>query len=243
MPLRNRTAEGCYDLEMGKRQPLEINGEVFNTKAAVRKYIRGVKELYADGVPLAPPHQAFVLDLASRHRLINQKIGCGVSHLVIRSVPPFKTRAVYFVRTDGTDVEISLEECLNSSPQWRRFQNACREAIHDQVEGFLARTFEASETVQCSLSGDIVTRQNYNVDHEAPFLSLVENFVALNRIDVDHVEIGGDRDHETRDFFLDSQLRRAFEDFHRENARLRITTKDANLRRKRKAEPSDGIRS
>jgi len=92
---------------MGKGHSLRIAGAVFATKEAAREYIRQMKALYTDDQPLRPEHQAFVLDLVCSHPWATRKTGCGVSQMLVRTVQPFKTRSVYFVRTNGTSVEVS----------------------------------------------------------------------------------------------------------------------------------------
>jgi hypothetical protein len=221
---------------MASRQPVRIHEQVFPTKDAARKYIREIFTQYADHEPLSDAYKEFVIDMVKRnHRLAAQKLRGGVSKIIIKTVLPFGTRAFYIVRDDGADVEVSWVECLNPTSQKTRFQYACREAIHDQIEQFVRTSFEFAEMVPCAITGGPVTRNSCEVDHEPPFLGLVERFLQETGIDIEKVAIGGDVDHETRDYFEDAELRRRFADFHASNARLRITTPHANRGRRRKA--------
>jgi hypothetical protein len=186
---------------MASRQPIRIHDQVFRTKEALRIHIRGLIAHYPDGKSLSDVHIEFVMGLVKRHRLSERKIGEGVSTVIIKTVPPFGTRAFHLIRSNGTEVEVSRVECLNATPQWSRVQNACREAVHEQIEHFVRTSFRLADPIPCAITGQPVTRDACHVDHEPAFRELVERFLEETGIDYGGVAIGGDLDHETRDYF------------------------------------------
>jgi hypothetical protein len=120
------------------RQKIQIGEHVFASKAAAKARIRTLMAKYADGERLDQPADAeFVFSLLQRHRLAAKKIGVGVEYFTIRTVLPWRNRAFYIIRSDGSDVEFSFVECLSETSHRARFQNACREAIHNQIVQFI----------------------------------------------------------------------------------------------------------
>jgi hypothetical protein len=191
---------------------------------------------YADDAILNSPDFEFVFDLLQRHPSLPIKLGCGVAQFTIRLVPPwFRNRAFYIIRNDGSVTDFSFTECLSPRSHAVRFQNACRTAIADQIVAFVERSFADVESIACAITGALVTRDNYHVDHEPPFRDLVQEFITIEKIALKEVRIDGEADNETRDYFGDALLAARFAAFHRTNAKLRLVTPDANLRRTRNA--------
>src|ERR1700694_4732043 len=123
---------------MAARVELRINDQIFPTKEAATRYVRDLMAKYTAAEPLNAADARFVLDLLQWHRLASKKIGCGISQFLIRPAPPFfRNRAFYIIRTDGSPVEFSFVECISPTSQLSRFQNACRTAVHIQIEDFV----------------------------------------------------------------------------------------------------------
>lgn len=173
-----------------------------------------------------------------RHPRAEEKIGPGVAYITIRAVPPWRrNRAFYVVRVDGKGDWFSFEKCLRPLPHSERFRRACRTTASQQIIDFVNRCFDKQATWICPLSGERVTRDYYNVDHEPPFEDLVRKFIAENGIDILAVEIGGNEYGETSDYFRDKTLSARFAEFHKSHARLRLTAPPGNLHRKRGPRP------
>src|SRR5439155_24213173 len=125
-----------------------------------------------------------------RHPSLPIKLGCGVAQFTIRLAPPwFRNRAFYIIRNDGSVTDFSFTECLSPRSHAVRFQNACRTAIADQIVAFVEQSSAHVERVACAITGALVTRKSYHVDHEPPFRSLVRQFIAMEKIAVDDVWI------------------------------------------------------
>jgi hypothetical protein len=90
--------------------------------------------------------------------------------------------------------------------------------------------------VVCPLTGEPVALEDAHVDHVPPdtFDSLLSRFVAEAGIDPGSVKTTGHGDGEVVLRLADAGLARAWERFHRENARLRVVSRRGNLSVSRK---------
>jgi hypothetical protein len=219
---------------VARRKGYIIHDKPFRTQEELKQHIQRMMAKYRDNEILDPEDRAFLLKFVQLHPHAPEKIGAGIAQFTIRHAPPwFRNRAFYIIRVVGPDVEFSFMECLRPSSQKQRFRNACRTAISRDIVDFVETSFEARSIWRCPLTGAPVTRDSYEVDHEPQFVDLVSRFVTEYKIDESAVDIGGDGDHETRDYFRDSTLSMHFAEFHRTHGKLRLVTPEANRKRPR----------
>lgn len=118
------------------------------------------------------------------------------------------------------------------------FKKAARSAVRNQVldfrEKYYKKNKDAEGRVMCQESGELVSRDNCDVDHHPKsFDSIVEDFIAQHSIDVSTVKYTGFDDNSEMKEFSDLGMKQLFSDFHLKLAHLRITTRAVNLSKKR----------
>ena len=212
-----------------------LAGEVFATKVALAK--RAQKILHGPLRVLQGQEYSFVLALLQQHPNADQKIGCGVTRIrVVQAQVWKKNHAFELERMDGTRTDFSYRQCISPSSNRSKFAKACRVAIVDQVLEAKRKAFVAGTTLECPVTGELVTWSNCHVDHEGPwtFLAIVEAFIADRAVDVDTAVDLAPRDGETEQQFANPETRLSFQIFHALRARLRVVSARANLSTLRK---------
>lgn len=209
---------------------LRIANVGFETKAAAIERIRSI--LYRSHLcqPLLDEAHHFIYALLSCHPNAEEKIGVGVKHFEVRP-SRWQGRCFWVVRRDGSETDFSFMECLKPASPKRNVLDALRTAIKDQVFAFKDEAFLKKDTVRCAVTGEPVSRHACHVDHEPPktFEALAEEFLGSEGLDYLALAVGGYGDGEQEKRLLDPQLASRWAEFHRQHARLRITTKRANL--------------
>lgn len=103
----------------------------------------------------------------------------------------------------------------------------------DQVIDYRNFVFDTvgAENLRCPILGVVLSREITHVDHVPPitFEHLVQTFIAENGIDVSSVRIAGFNDNEMKKSFLDDELTRKWQLFHKRHAKLRLVSREANL--------------
>lgn len=216
------------------REPYIVNGKSFKTKTELRNYIRNIRDGYLDGQRLSQDDFVFMFDLLQRHEEPEIKIGCGVSYMYVKSNEVFKrNREFWLVREDGSETDFSFEICLKHETKLQKFKNACRTSVADIVMEFKKDFFHCvGETSICPVTGEQMTlRSNSHVDHAPPntFDKIVQDFISLNGIDVNDIELLTAEDGRVRNEMVDKILESKFVDFHNRMATLRVISKSANL--------------
>ncbi|MFF1338108.1 DUF3223 domain-containing protein [Streptomyces sp. NPDC058290] len=217
--------------------PLEyrINGEHFRTQKALRERMRGIMNSYRYDEVVGEADEEFLRDLITRHPDYEEKAGVGVGgFLVVRT--EWNNRGLMLVRIDGSDIDISWEECLKATPHAQQVRGCLRRAVKEQVLAVLAEAFTQGPVV-CAVTGDsIASPREADVDHYQPvFEELAASFIqehgglAAFVIAPDNAAGFSVAELESAALVTDWQ------EYHRKYANLRVVTKHANqsiLRRK-----------
>ena len=95
---------------MGKKKPVQIGGQRFNSVAEATYYVRGI--LYDDA--RVAESQAFLIDLLRHHPESDEKIGAGVA-LIKAGKGEYGTTCFFAKRTDGTWIDFSFMSCLREA--------------------------------------------------------------------------------------------------------------------------------
>jgi hypothetical protein len=219
---------------VAKRKPIIVNGHPFKTKKALREYIRKIRDSYIDRQHLNEADFEFMLDLLNRHERPEIKIGCGVKYIYVKTNEVFKhNREFWLVRIDGSETDFSFEICLKHKTKLQKFKNACRTSVADIVMDFKKDFFDSiGEPSVCPLTGgEMAFRKNSHVDHAPPetFDKIVQDFISLNGLDVNEIELLTAEDGRIRNEMVDKTLEQQFIKFHNERAKLRVISKLANL--------------
>jgi hypothetical protein len=209
----------------------------FKTKATLSDHIRSIVAGYPDGAYLDDGHFEFMATIFAMHPEAPQKAGAGIARIGVQTVKAYgqrPTRGFFIERTDGSRTDISWLECLHATPHRRKVMAALRQAVAPQVEAFRLR-YPATREV-CLLLGTTHQVSEMEVDHAPPrtFLALVSRFLESARLTFDEIRLQPTRDNDTIERLADEALRRRWEEFHRENAVLRMVSKQGNLRQKKR---------
>lgn len=103
------------------------------------------------------------------------------------------------------------------------FFQACRLAVHSQIEKFRADIFETVDASICPLTNKALTRSNAHVHHGFPysFKNMVDSFLDGSGLDIMQVSYCLRR-------FSDPTLAAGFSEYHRQRANLTMVHKSAN---------------
>ncbi|MDP8212335.1 MAG: DCL family protein [Candidatus Zapsychrus exili] len=216
---------------MGKRQSITVNGVKFDTKSALRKYIRCILYKYPDRGILDDNDFCFMLSILDRHEDPSSKIGCGVQSMEVRVNPVFKNMGFWLIRVDESETDFSFEICLKHQTKLHKFKGACRSAIADDIISFKNDFFFNNNSPVCQLTGGAINKSNSHVDHSPPntFNDIFNNFITEYGIDPDRVELLTSEDGRVRNEIADLSMRLKFVKFHNNMANLRCISAFANL--------------
>ena len=202
---------------------LAIGHRTYATKKAAAEACRLVLYRYSPGESVSPADHLFLLDLLDLHPEGGEKAGAGVASFQVEQNGP--TRGFWLTRVDGSRTDFSFLACLTPPSRERQALTAFRTAIMDQIA-----TFRATNTDwTCPITGDHLTRATAHIDHDPPFVVLVDAFLRECGVELGQVEVMPTTDGSTMTRFADRDLASAWSDFHRANARLRAVSARANL--------------
>ncbi len=226
---------------MAKKQPISIGGINFDTKGKAEKYIQEILHKYPLNTSFSKEDFFFMENLLEYHPRYEDKVGNGITSIMIRLNEYGTNRQFYIVRTDGSLTEFSYPKCLQQKERSNLllFRESARHAIKDQVITYKIKYFEQNQNeygkVVCEETNELISTKECHVDHHPKsFISIVTDFIQSERIDVDKIKYTGFGDNEQEKEFEDSSLANRFRKYHRENAKYRIITIKVNLTKKKK---------
>ena len=217
---------------MATRQSITINKITFNTKTALRKKIREIRDRYKDNERLNQEDFNFMVDLLQRHEDPARKIGCGVAYMYVKTNPVFKkNRGFWLVRSDGSETDFSFEICLKHESKLQKFKSACRTAVSDEIINFRDNFFDTEGWPTCEITGDLISKNDSHVDHTPPmtFDRIVNDFIKETNIDVETIGLLTAEDNRVRNEIENVNLRNRFINYHNTHAVLRVVSRFANL--------------
>lgn len=215
---------------MAKKIRYWINGKPFSSQSAMKKHFQSILKSAAIGEPVSGDTFGDCISLFQRHPEWQSKSGVGIKDIVVRKNPVFNDRCFWIYRTDGTDTDISYLTCLSGRKKTGRseFMAACRNAIVDQVLSYKRERFREFPIVRCEITGRMVSERDAEIDHVTPFCHIVDLFISERSIDISSVKYIGNGDGEITTDFADVSLMSDWQSFHRKNARLQVTHREAN---------------
>jgi hypothetical protein len=204
--------------------PVLIGDRRFPSKKAAADAIRGILRSYAPRERVAEHHAAVLADLLDLHPEAEQKIGCGVAFFTVER--NLGSCGFWLTRTDGTKTDWSFLACLTPPSKESEARAAFRTAIRSQIEAFRRGV---ATPFRCPITGDTVTAASLHVDHERPFEELLNVFLTESGTRLADVAVLPTVDGSTDTELADYDLRRRWEAFHEQHARLRAVSARANL--------------
>lgn len=202
-----------------------------HTKAEVETHIRGIVAATPLATPLDPDEQAWLTRVLCHHYQYEVKTGCGLRHIEVRMNTSWSgpTRGLWFVRTDGSEIDISWVVALmpGGRPAIKHDVSA---AARQEVASQIHAHHREGECGCCPLCGVEMRRGLFvHVDHEVPFTDLLDTFLRDRSLDYGDVEI---EDLGLTSRFRNRGLGQTWQDHHAQVARLRLTHAQCNLSRK-----------
>ncbi|WP_329444894.1 DCL family protein [Streptomyces sp. NBC_01426] len=217
------------------RLEYRINGEHFRTQKALRERVRGIINPYRYNEVVGEADEEFLRDLITLHPDYEEKAGVGVGGFVVVRTE-WNNRGLMLVRIDGSDIDISWEECLKATSHAQQVRGCLRRAVKDQILAVVTEAF-GQALVVCAVTGDsIASPREADVDHYQPvFEELAASFIqehgGAEAFVIAPDNAAGFSVAELENVVLVTD----WQEYHRKHANLRIVTKHANrsiLRRK-----------
>jgi hypothetical protein len=218
----------------------------FATKTAAKEHFRAILYRHPLNEPISEPDATELRWLIERHPESRQKVGCGISHFLVRQNPLFPNKGFFVVRIDGTETDFSYPKCIDGPPSpMLEAKQALRAAVREYTEEFKHREFagraDAAGRIQCATTGQWIAFGEAHVDHAPPWLFevIAVSFIKARGINVANGFVTPPADNQYEPRVVDPELAQQFWQYHRELADLRIVAAQDNLARshlsKRKA--------
>ncbi len=217
------------------KPPFLLGPHQFRTKTEAQEAIRTVLHKYNIGDELEGDDLLMIGAVLEQHPRSSEKIGCGLRAIAVQVVTDYggSGRCFQAVRLDGTRTDFSFQKVLFPATKLQLFKEACRDIVSPEVMEFRHRAFDAASAdghITCPVLGIPISRIGQShVDHQPPFDDLVEEFIQLEAISVESVELSGSGDGHVRKGFTDPMLTERWKAFHTTRARLRVVSALANL--------------
>ena len=216
---------------MGKKCPITIGEYEFGTKLEAKAAVQKVLNRHQLRDRLTGDEDIFIRDLIALHPATEDKIGCGISHIEIRTDPNYgTTRCFYIVRTDGSDTDVSYIKCIDGEKLRQLLRPALRNAILAQVLHFKQVQF-ATSFQRCPYTDELLNFDTCHVDHLPPmtFETLVTEWLKLNGLTEADVQITEREDNASTRFMTDVGQVASWTSYHQQYAQLRILSQRGNL--------------
>ena len=146
-----------------------VLGNSFATQADLKVYVRGIINGAELNTPLEESAAAFLIDVLRRHQNWAEKVGAGISSIVVRLNPPPgfgpARRGLWLIRVDGSETDISWYAPLHRGGALyvaRGVTLAARAEVSDQTRAI----YEQYRGTLCPICGKPL--QNGHVDHIPP---------------------------------------------------------------------------
>lgn len=196
-------------------------------------------QTYLIGQPLNDSDRAACLEVLPRHPQAAEKVGSGVAEITVEDGGHYGTRFFQIVRTNGTTANFPYLSCI--SPELEGHDTevkwAMRCEVMPQTRQFFDDAFRRT-AVFCEITGQRLTPKGSHVDHMKPitFQRLARDFLASKNLTLAEIQTSK-APHvlpvHNATSLADRDLAAAWQEYHRTHARLRITSKRANLQERK----------
>jgi Protein of unknown function (DUF3223) len=137
---------------------IEVGELNFTSKVAAKEHFRAILYLHPLNQRISEPDATELKWLLERHHESVQKIGCGISHFLVRQNPLYPTRGFVAVRINGAETDFSYLKCIDGPPSpMLEAKRALRAAVREDTEEFKRREFaeraDASGRIHCTTTG------------------------------------------------------------------------------------------
>ena len=213
-----------------------IAEESFATKNLLTQRCQAILEATPNGSPVKEDSAQFLFSLFLFHDEWLEKAEGGVRDISTQ-VTGHGTRCFVLRKLNGDQIDISFPHAIRLIPNARTtsllpqalrdFRSAARTAVRTQT--FRFRDSQLTESLNCPITGELLSQTNCAVDHTPPntFDKLLFDFCKMRRLNPLKITIlseGG-----TVAKFENETLSLDWQDFHRQHADLRLMSKIGNL--------------
>jgi hypothetical protein len=223
---------------MPRSKPVEFMGKIFKTQGEFEKYVKNIiydeVGICNDIKNLYPDNYNILIELLKRNPKFKSK-SQNMCNLKIQQNKLSRQKAyeILIINNDETTTDISWKhDAIKGESKTKDIQlkEAMRSSVDEQILDFRRK----NEIKSCEICGNI---ENLDVDHNdeknSAFAELVSNFSNENE-NIELPENFGQLNDETnRTCFLekDNVFRDKWNEYHRQNAKLRMLCSKCNLSR------------
>lgn len=221
--------------------PYKLAGKTFKTKETLTNYFKYILNNSELNKSLEGQWEYEVIELIKQHSKADEKIGSGISHIVVEkhldsyTGQPAKHPHFHIYRTDGTNIDFSYYKCIrnmksikgNVSPLMKSdaeidAKKAFRFEVKDYIYKFKKDYYGNCKTKKCQATGKRIAISKAEVDHKYPitFDQLVFNFMTENSHkfkDIKLTPVDG-----IHSKFKDRKLAKQWYDYHAANCDLHV---------------------
>lgn len=204
--------------------------KIYNSKKEFERYARELiyKKIGICDSVKGTDYYEELIELLKRHHEFEDK-SKNMNDLIIQKNSVGNGLEIHFVDEYNNFTDISWRTAIKGKARsiQQNFTNALRETIFNQIMEFKKNNVNVCEL--CNSSKEV----EYHVDHKIHFQKLVVEFLDKNKLPVPKT-FGNTNDGRNRTVFLkqDEEFKASWENYHKDNAVLRILCKDCNLSRK-----------
>jgi len=202
---------------------------VYQSKKELAEKIGSFLERSADGVVTNELANKKLHLLIKNHPDACRKIGTGIDHFEIEHNHVGWGRGFVIVRVDNSRERFSYKKCIYGYRQDKKEAviEAFRVCIRSQIKEFRQA---AVFPLACAISGiKIYDHGKLHVDHKIPFKVILDDFLSLYNLELLNIKTIGNAENLQ---LASADLCKRFYDYHKENAILRYTLMEYNLKRK-----------
>lgn len=212
---------------------ITIGNETFPSKSAAAKRCQSIiKNNPTINADLIGADKDFASALFDLHPEKEIKTGCGIQSFFVGRAPSgWDNCCLWARRADGTVTDFSYHACLTPPTPKADVLAAMRMAIGPQIIAYKQKIFDEVEWPVCAITGVPLEWNNSHVDHIVSFLSLAKEW--LDGKDWKDILINTTQDQSAGTYFANKEDEESWQAFHAHFAQLRLTSAEANLRRKK----------
>lgn len=217
----------------------QVASEMFKTKKAIKDRCKSILNSHKRGEVITGKDQIFLRDLIKGHPGYDVKDGgVGIMTFYVDRVngPNYSLNCFHLRRFDGTTTDFSYIQCVDGARSDKKIvMTACRSAIAKDIQRFRNESVVYGVST-CEITGEVLTTTNSHVDHKDPtFQQIFNDWISNKNVKELLEKINPqDEDNNVSTYFADKSTAEDFRAYHNSLATLRVITKQANLRRKKK---------
>lgn len=168
----------------------------------------------------------FLIDVFKNHPNWEEKRGLGGKSIIVNR-DSFGHRCFYIKRIDNSIESISYHSAIRgeSKSNIDIIKTACRNTIHSEIVSFSKNNVVLNKT-KCVISGEILTKENINIDHyDLTFIEMFNIWFSNKKESevINKIEKVG-QIYQFKDLIFAEE----FIKFHNDNCKLRAVTKYIN---------------